>query len=295
MERDAHAAVTAFVSRARRVEAHSLARDRKALVQLATMTFPAVVDRVTGLATIVQHLPPEELVESAAARVRPLILSDDPTFHAKVTAGLGYLLRAASAPQDVMDDLKGLRAQWGAIKPRGQEVRGYSLERSVAGSGVSERLADNVLGFAWIYGDVVHNDTERLTLTQSFGVVERFRAAVPLIAQIMVLTIATLNFIRVQHRDGLLPIDDGLFEAPVVVTETTFRMQGQIFLAELPADGEPLAVPTIGDELGPAWKPIHQVIRPRTTAGTDAPTSPATDAADADLAEVPPPDRDTAN
>jgi hypothetical protein len=36
--------------------------------------------------------------------------------------------------------------------------------------------------------------------------VERFRAAVPLVAQIMVLTIATLNFIRFLHQQGVVPV-----------------------------------------------------------------------------------------
>ncbi|MET7424970.1 hypothetical protein [Dactylosporangium sp. NPDC005555] len=283
-ERNAHAALAAFVPRARRVEAHSLAEDRDALLRLASMTFPAVLDRVTGVTTIIQQLPPEEVVESAAARVRPLILNEDPTFHAKVTSALGYLLRAASAPQDVMDDLKGLRAEWAKIKPKGQDVRGYSLERSVAGSGVSERLADNVLGFAWIYGDLIHNDTERLAPTRSFGVVERFRAAVPLIAQIMMLTIATLHFTRIQHRNGLVPIDESLLEAPVVVTETTFRIQAQVFVAELLADDRTLEPPALGQELGPKWRPIHQVVGPPVAMAADVVASaPAGDIAGADL------------
>ncbi|MEV7227296.1 hypothetical protein AB0M79_09780 [Polymorphospora sp. NPDC051019] len=287
-ERNAHAALAAFVPRARRVEAHSLAEDRDALLRLASMTFSAVLDRVTGVTTIIQQLPPEEVVESAAARVRPLILNEDPTFHTKVTGALGYLLRGASASQDVMDDLKGLRADWAKIKPKGQDVRGYSLERSAAGSGVSERLADNVLGFAWIYGDVIHNDTERLAPTRSFGVVERFRAAVPLIAQIMMLTIATLNFTRIQHHNGLLPIDESLLEAPVVVAETTFRMQAQVFVAELPADGQTLEPPALGQELGPEWMPIHQVVGPPVAMAADvvacAPNGDAaSDSAGADL------------
>ena len=131
VERNARAAIAAFVPRARRVEAHSLAQDLDALLRLARMSFPVLIDRVNGTATMVQELPPEEQVESAAARVRPLILNNDPTFHAKFTNALGYFLRAADAPPELVEALRGLRAQWAAINPKDGGLRGYSLERSV--------------------------------------------------------------------------------------------------------------------------------------------------------------------
>lgn len=262
VERDARASLTAFIVRARRVEEHSLASDRAALADLARMKFKLEIEPSTGKATWIQEFPPEEQVESAAARVRPLILDQDPTHYARAFKALGYLLHAAGASELVMKNLKGLKAEWAAIKPKGEHVRGYSVEVSLAGSQDAELLADNVLGFAWMYGDVVHGDAERLAETHTFGVVERFRAAVPLVAHIMILTIATLNFIRAVQQAGLVTIEDGLFDSQVVVKETTFRKEAQVYLGELDAAGQPVAVPRLGQEPGEDWTPIHQVLGP---------------------------------
>jgi hypothetical protein len=63
----------AFVLRARRVEEHSLAADWDALVELTRMSINVRVDR--SEVRISYELPPEEVVESAAARIRSCCLS----------------------------------------------------------------------------------------------------------------------------------------------------------------------------------------------------------------------------
>jgi hypothetical protein len=260
IERNARASLIAFILRARRVQEHSLARDRAALRRLARMEFKIQVTPSTGKVTWLQEFPPEEQVESAAARVRPLILNDDPTHYGKALKALGYLLHASGAPEPVMKDLRGLKAEWASVQPKGRDVRGYYMQVSEAGSGEFEQLPDNVLGFAWIYGDVVHADAERLAETRKFGVRERFRAAVPLVAHIMVLTIGTLNFIRCIHQQGMVSGLDAAFDAEVVVTETTFCADGRVFLGEPDSSGQPMTVPLVGKDLGDGWKPIHEVV-----------------------------------
>ncbi|WP_281904563.1 hypothetical protein [Phytohabitans aurantiacus] len=273
IERNARASLAAFILRARRVEEHSLARDRAALHRLARMEFRVQVTPSTGKATWIQEFPPEEQVESAAARVRPLILNDDPTHYGKALKALSYLLHASGAPEPVMKDLRGLKAEWAAIQPKGQAVRGYYMQVSNTDSGEFEQLTDNVLGFAWIYGDVVHADAERLAQTRKFGVKERFRAAVPLVAHIMMLTIGTLNFIRYTQQHGMVSGLDAAFDAEVVVTETTFRAEGQVFLSEPDSSGQPMTVPPIDQNLGDDWKPIHEVLGPPDPAPA-SPESP---------------------
>ncbi|MFI7511742.1 hypothetical protein ACIBSS_33545, partial [Micromonospora aurantiaca] len=268
VEGRARAALNSFILRALRVEGHSLATDRAALHRLSQFPFTVQVNYTNGTAAWIQEFPPEEQVESAAARVRPLILNDDPTYFAKFFKAAGYFLHAAGAPEAIMKELRGLKQEWEEIQPKGQGVRGYFLEQSTAYSQQSQRATDNVLGFAWIYGDVVHNDTDRLAQTRAFGVTERFRAAVPLVAQIMVLTIATLNFARLLYREGLLPLEDGIFETPVIVTETTFRQEGQIYLGEPDSSDTPMVLPPPGHALGDGWKPIHQVLALSTTENT---------------------------
>src|SRR4051794_14815961 len=66
--------VARFVLRARRVEAHSLVQDREAFAELAEEkgTIRLTVD---GSGTMTRSLPAdEEVFESLAARVRPLVL-----------------------------------------------------------------------------------------------------------------------------------------------------------------------------------------------------------------------------
>ncbi|MFI9643738.1 hypothetical protein ACIG87_27400 [Micromonospora sp. NPDC051925] len=264
----ARAALNSFILRALRVESHSLATDRVALHRLSQLSITVQVNYTNGTATWIQECPPEEQVESAAARVRPLILNEDPTYYAKFFKAAGYFLKAAEAPEVVMKELRGLKQEWAEIQPKGQGVRGYYVEQSTVGSQQSHRATDNVLGFAWIYGDVVHHDADRLAQTRVFGVKERFRAAVPLVARIMVLTIATLNFARLLHREGLIPLDDGIFETPVIVTETTFRQEGQVYLGEVDSSETPMVLPPPGQAPGNSWKPVHEVFALAATEHT---------------------------
>lgn len=213
------------------------------------------------------------MVESAAARLRPLILNEDPTYWAKFFNAVGFFLHAVQAPPQVLEHLRGLKAEWAAIKPRGEALRGYELHRSTGGSTESQRVTDNVLGFAWLYGDVVHSDADRLARTRSFGVAERFRAAAPLVAHVMVLTIATLNFARGLHAEGWLPVPDEVFETPVVVANTTFRHEGRIYVGEPRAGDDPVTVPPPGQDLGPGWVPIQQMFGPSADTGATPPAS----------------------
>lgn len=93
-----------------------------------------------------------------------------------------------------------------------------------------------------------------------FGVRERFRAAVPLVAHIMMLTIGTLNFVRDLHKSGILSGLDAAFDTEVVLSETTFRAEGQVFLSAPDSPGQPVTVPTLGENLGDGWKSIHEVL-----------------------------------
>jgi hypothetical protein len=244
------------------------------LVALAKMTMQVLIDPLRNTQTVIQELPPEEVVESAAARVRPLILDEDPTHWGKFFKAVGFFLHAAQVPPPVMEHLKGLKAEWAAIKPRSEVLRGYEVHLSTAGSTESQRVTDNVLGFAWLYGDVVHSDADRLARTRSFGVAERFRAAAPLVAHIMVLTIATLNFARSLHANGWLPVEAEVFDTPVVVSDTTFRQEGQIYLGEPRTGDDPVVVPPPGQDLGEGWVPIQQMFGPGSGGAVPADTAP---------------------
>ena len=196
------------------------------------------------------------------------------TFHGKAFAALRYFARAKSdVPPRLLTGIEALRAAWRAIKPDGKDLRGYSLELGHVDSAETVRATDNVLGFAFIYGDVVHHDQIRLAETAGFGVVERYRAAVPLVAHVLMITIGTLNVVREMHRVGLLPTEvEEAFEIEVVATESIFENEASVYAAEL-KPGHPAPVPPpLNESLSGPWVNVVDQLFPISSD-----TSPSTD------------------
>lgn len=217
----------AFVVRARRVEAHSLAQDLQALQQLAAGRWQLVHDGRT--VRMSQELPPEEVIESAAARVRPLLLKSEHCHYGKALTAIGYFVRDGSIPAQ----LQQLRARWKARVEEGGAERstGYRVLVHDAATGERGDMDDVRLAHAWIYGDVVHHDPHRRMDADPFGLKERFRAAVPLVAWTMCATIGLLRSIRTLQTQGRLELARAAFEEPVVLTTTTFVQEAKVYMA----------------------------------------------------------------
>lgn len=66
-------------------------------------------------------------------------------------------------------------------------------------------LNDSALAFAWIYGDVVHADSDRRESGQPFGLVERNRAAVPMVVRLTILAMHTLKLVEICRKNGAVP------------------------------------------------------------------------------------------
>lgn len=217
-----------FVLRARRIAAHSLAADWDALVALAEETYTVTVTG-DGEARIRREYPPEEVVESAAARVRPIMLNDDPCFYPTALKALGYFCRA---PQDAAW-IKEARREWhtrtGTMEATGS---GYQVMIGDTGTGDAVDLDDRALATAWLYGDVVHHDAELRREADPFGLGERFRAAVPRICWTMVCAVELLHFIQSLQSAGVLDLAPGVFEHEVVLTSTTWEQTGRMYTAE---------------------------------------------------------------
>ncbi len=214
--------------RARRVEEHSLAADWDALVALTTMQI-SVVQLDNGETRIRQEFPDEEVVESAAARLRPILLNGDACFYQKALGALGYFCRAL--PLDT-EWVKATRAEWRLrVDPSTPEEAGYSVMISDTVTGEDQGLDRHKLAMAWIYGDVVHHDMERRQEGDAFGLFERFRGAVPLVAWAMVGTIELLNYIRALHEDGVLQLRKEVLDERVALKSTTWEHSGQVFFA----------------------------------------------------------------
>ncbi|MFF4402462.1 hypothetical protein [Streptomyces sp. NPDC001480] len=241
--------LAAFVLRARRVEAHSLAADWDALVALAGAPYSVTVLE-NGEARFRQDFPAEELVESAAARIRPLLLETDACSYLKALAGVGYFCR--SMP-DEKKWVKAARAEWRARAGAtpSSEI-GYQVMIGNTITGQADNLDDQRLAMAWIYGDVVHHDSERLKETDPFGLSERFRAAVPLVAWVMVSAIELLNYVRVLQSAGVLELQPELFGQEVVLKSTSWEHTGRVYSAPVgtPAPANALA------PIGEGWTPL---------------------------------------
>lgn len=253
----AGAALDAFVLRARRVRAHSLAADPDALEGLTKPKWHIVVDETTGAATVTRYLPPEESVESLAARVRPLILQRDPVHYGRVLNALGLLLQGnPETAADALAYVKWLRGQWSAINSDSDESRAYSIQKGrVDGEGPTSDISDNSLAFAWFYGDVVHADAARRESARNFNVVDRFEAAVHVVARIAWLTNATLNFIEQLRDAGQLQTDDWAFEEDVVVGVTEITQEANVRVA-------PVGTPkpeSLHEDFSDQWKPLSDM------------------------------------
>jgi hypothetical protein len=203
-----------FVLRARRVETHGLAADLDELHRLATGNFDVTVDIQSGEAILRRSFPPEEQVESAAARVRPFILAKDPLNHSKVTSALGAFSGTNGLAIAEVTKAKGW---WKEIDPRSERVRGYGLQRTTL-DGRSDYVSDNVLAFAWIYGDTIHANERSLARAAPFDVDDRFRAAVPLVAGIMIRVLGMLRMVEQFIKADLLELTPEAFTIPVVST-----------------------------------------------------------------------------
>ncbi|MEV7512650.1 hypothetical protein AB0O57_32300 [Streptomyces sp. NPDC091201] len=180
-----------------------------------------------GQAVVRQELPAEELVESAAARVRPLLLEEDPCSYLKALAAVGFFCR--DLPREARE-VKAKRTEWRArTKPAASS--GYTVMVADTTTGDTASLTDHDLAWAWIYGDVVHHDPTRRREADPFGLAERFRAAVPLITWTMVAAIELLNHIRALHHDGILALRPDVLDQEVVLNSTTWEHTAQALVA----------------------------------------------------------------
>lgn len=244
----AQARVEAFIVRARRIEAHSLFGDRPNLMSLARVRMDfKITEAPDGSQTVRmrQEFPPEEQVESLAARVRPLMLSDL-NFRAVLNA-VGLLSKDAPDPL-VKTHLDAIRTMWNKLMLDNEALSGYSVSvGSTDQPDFSQSLTDTALAKAWIYGDVVHADPDRLAASAEFGVAERFRAAVGLVARVAVCASQLLEVVNALIKAGVLRVNEIVLTEPVVVTETVWEQEGKMFLAPV-GTPMPSGLSALGDE-----------------------------------------------
>lgn len=209
-----------FYLRARRVAEHSLFDNQPALEAVADGAWWAT--QKDGNVTLSQSLPAEEALESLAARVRPLILNDDPVFFDKAINAISTLLHLGGH-LDHVDWCKKLKADWKAVNPKNGKAS-YSISWSTQdGSEVPQEITDAALALSWFYGDLVHANSDQQDIGEKFGLTQRYAAAAVRTAQLAILTRDTLGFVRSLADLGVLPIDvEQLDQRPVGVNDTEY-------------------------------------------------------------------------
>jgi hypothetical protein len=247
----------AFVLRARRVEQHTLAADRKSLMELMRGTIQ-LTPCPDGTMQIRQELPPEELVESAAARVRPILLKGDDCSFDKALNALKNLCR--DVPEEV-EWAKSLGKAWRERVGENPQEPGYTTMMADTASGESAELSDRKLALAWIYGDVVHHDRARREEAQPFGLFDRYRAAVPLVAFTMVHSMILLSKIRYLQQQRLIALDPSVFDQEVVLKSTTWTPEARVYQAPV---GTPAPAGALAD-FPDGWTQLGSGQRTATT------------------------------
>jgi hypothetical protein len=199
--------------------------------------------------------PPEEQMESFAARVRPLLLDGDPVYLPKVLKALSYFVREVPEYQLAC---RQLRDRWKDVDPRDGELAGYLVQQVDTGKETSSTASDSVLALAWLYGDVVHADAGRQAAAGDISIDERYRSAAHTVARIAVLLLDTFGLVMHLRNEGVLELNDSAFKRPVVVTNPDRDEIGRTWTAPVGTEA-----PAAGMPFGEGWS---QLVRNRTSS-----------------------------
>lgn len=230
-----------FVLRARRIAAHSLATEPDVLRGLADFTLAGSL-ALDGTIELRRRLPDEEIFESLAARLRPVLLGSESIYHEKVlTAIEGTLAEADTKALDISECLletARLRERWARFTSTNLVDHRYSVGSvKVDGTEPVSQVSDSQLALAWLYGDLVHVDVKGEKKPGTLlPMKERYSAAVPYFSDVALLCADTFELILAISDLGLLDLGSEALEAPVVVGLDELTSTGLAFIA--PSHGE---------------------------------------------------------
>lgn len=247
--------IARFILRARRVEAHSLMRDREALARHEQGSSDVHLD-VSGAVSVTRKLPEdEEAFESLAARVRPLMLNSESIHHAKVFAALEQLVeRSPAATVEHMATIGKLRGAWQAVELQGSQIQAYAVQSMrLDGTDATPMVSDTQLAAGWLYADLVHADArgpkqEALRLPLR----ERYAAGVRIFSRIATLTVSTLRLVEDLRSAGAISIPTQAWDLDVVVGAAELVEEGTLLVAPPEAEMPDLREARLG--LTDDWK-----------------------------------------
>ncbi|WP_117210513.1 hypothetical protein [Allorhizocola rhizosphaerae] len=237
--------IRAFITRARRIESHSLAADKQSLLRWSSQQIHVQVDD-NGQGIARWDLPPEEALESLAARMRPLLLKTERLYYAKVLDAIDH--RVATDPE-LADAAVGLRAEWAKLDRDSPDLLAYRSQTGEVGGELGAAVNDKKLAYAWIYGDLVHAD-DVTTRAAGHNLDYRYQGAAGLITIAAVACIATLNLVRAAQARGLLGLEPELFTARVSPRTTAEVKLARLVMAPVgtPAEDMTALLDNHGDQ-----------------------------------------------
>ncbi|QXG77484.1 hypothetical protein KUM42_08265 [Modestobacter sp. L9-4] len=179
-----------FLDRAERVLSSEIAR-REDLATVGT-TMKLIASVLDGAVrwSIQRQVPREADIESAATRVRPLFLQDDPVFYGKVTNAIGGLAR--SAGNEHKATIKALKEAWRTFDKSYRWAVAVSKEPNFT---AGQFRNDRQIARDFLYGDLVHADADARQRLANISPEERLLAAVVWVADATRLTLATKQLI----------------------------------------------------------------------------------------------------
>lgn len=245
-----------FVLRARIVQDHSLAQDIRALEELAKVEFKLILPTgdVAGQNDIKFadiKVPHTEQIESAAARVRPVVLFSDGIFYADV---LAFLYEKIVGDDEKKIILKLLRECQMADPDYPKSGKGKRA--GDGGSGFSNKD----LASSWLYGSLLHDDEKCRTFSDATGIDSAYRAAVHSVSAMMLCVIKILHFITILVYCGKLDLDPDLWTSDVTFKGTTLSFRGEVSVHEAEV-GTPIPQSFETDmSEAEGWKPIQEAL-----------------------------------
>ena len=239
-----------FVVRLRRVASHSLARDKDSIASYAKGTLKLQVEVGRQETTMVHPIPPQESLESLGARVRPILLEGDAVNYRNGIDALGYLLHKSDARFDAEQarlHCKDFKKSWQSLLERHSDVNDPVVRMVDSTDQTVHEHTWRELAWAWVYIDLVHEDSERLVRSGRFGIAERYWGGTILVARATVRAVGQLNYIRECVQNGVIQLPDFAFEEKVEVSQADLTRKVKAYVAPM-GTPKPDAMDAPGDD-----------------------------------------------
>ncbi|UQN30545.1 hypothetical protein [Brachybacterium kimchii] len=231
-----------FIVRLRIIADHSLAEDRQRLVDLSEHSWVFKPPPEPGGAPTLKPIPllPTEQVESAIARIRPLLVDGDGISYKQVLRALGEDLSTSER-----EELALWRGEFEEFDPEARA--GKRMGPHIPGAPVSNTR----IGSSWLYGDLVHADASRQSYTSQLTPESVFVEAQRMTCGLILASLHTLDFLELLQAQGRIDVGEGPFTRQVTVIAKEWAPT--VRAAYQAAEGTELPE-SVDEPLGPEWK-----------------------------------------